>query len=59
MTLRRLGETERAIAYFDELMEIMKEDPPPNKAPEERLSDETAELLGIGNESVKDEGAPK
>ena len=46
MSLHRLGESDRAGAYYDELVEIMERNPPGNKDLYDRLRTEAAKLLG-------------
>ena len=48
MTLSRLGETDRARAIFEQLVQVVKQNPPAIKrAMHDRLRAEAAELLGI------------
>ena len=55
MTLCRLGEADRAREIFEQLVELLREDPPANKRLHDRLRAEAAELLEIDTELAKNE----
>jgi len=47
LTLARLGEKEQATEYYEQLVETMNEDPPPDTGPHKKRQTEAARALGI------------